>query len=204
MIWFTADTHFGHGGILAHQRHRQFADTKEMDEHLFEQMNSVLRGGDELWHLGDFCWRASRAGHYRNRIRRGVQLHLVAGNHDANSLARHCSSYQQMVVRKFGGKKFHLCHYPLLTWCGSSNGSFHLHGHSHGNLRPPRGVAMTAEQLDRFAAFGDRAVGYAGRMLRDHYGRMDVGVDSAYHLLGQLRPFSLDEVFWWLGIEDDR
>jgi calcineurin-like phosphoesterase family protein len=175
MIWFTADTHFGHPGILLHQSHRMnaFESVEEMDAQLIDQINSTVGPNDELWHLGDFAWQASRAGHYRQRL--NVRTMFVCkGNHDSNSLRRHTSSMWDMVCRKFDmcGEtyKIHMCHYPLLSWSALHYGSIHLYGHSHG---------IYEEKLNEI---------FPGRRA------MDVGVDAMFHLIGKWRPISLVEV----------
>ena len=85
-IWFTSDTHFGHQAIIKHIQ-RPFQTTQEMDETILQGLNKVLKRTDQLWHLGDYCWQASKAGHYRQRLNTR-QLHIIQGNHDANSLAK--------------------------------------------------------------------------------------------------------------------
>lgn len=174
-VYFTADTHFGHTGILAHQPERvnAFRCIEEMDTQLIDQINSIVRPNDELWHLGDFCWKASRAGHYRQRLN-VRKLHVCQGNHDPKSLRNHVSSLSDMVCSKFsrGGETFkiHLCHYPLLSWRGLHYGSIHLYAHSHGTYE---------DKLDEI---------FPGRRA------MDVGVDALFRLTGMWRPICLDEV----------
>lgn len=172
MIWFTADTHFGHAGILRHQplRGRWWSTTEDMDSDLLDAIHKVVRPEDQIWHLGDFCWHASKAGHYRQRLPKRVQLHVLRGNHDATSLRRHCSSFQGIAWKPFDGKRFHLCHYPIWSWRNRVHGSYHLYGHCHG---------MAEEELN--IARPDRRA-------------MDVGVDYAYQMFGEWRPFSLSEV----------
>lgn len=174
MIWFTADSHLGHAGILVHQpvRGEAFTDTTEMDAELIAGMTRVLRHGDTLWHLGDFCWGASKAGHYRMRIAPAVkfQFHVCRGNHDAASLGKHCSTYQHASFSKFRYKRFHLSHYAHWSWAAQFRGGYHLYGHSHGSVEAA---------LDQYKP---------GRL------SMDVGVDHAFKLLGEWRPFSLDEI----------
>ena len=181
-IWFTSDTHYGHAGILMHQRPRAaaFKDTVEMDDALIDACNAVVDRDDILCHQGDFCWMASRAGHYRQRLN-VRKLHMIRGNHDSSSLAGHCTSFKEMHTLKLqlGAPatprlKIALCHYPMLSWDGLHYGGIHLYGHSHGGFET---------ELDGF--FPDRL-------------SKDVGVDNIFRLFGQWRPISLDEILTYL------
>lgn len=77
MIWFTADTHFGHSAIVRHS-HRPFTTLKEHDDALVNNWNACVRPGDTVYHCGDFAWHD--AAGYRKRL--NGQIHLVLGNHD--------------------------------------------------------------------------------------------------------------------------
>lgn len=184
MIYFTADTHFGHTNILMHQPERlnAFESVEEMDARLIDQINAHVQPDDELWHLGDFAWKASRIGHYRQRLN-VRKLYVCQGNHDANSLRNHVSGMWDMACRKFtvGGKiiKFHMCHYPLLSWRALHHGSVHLYGHSHG---------IYEKCMDEM---------FPGRRA------MDVGMDAMYCLTEEWRPISLDEVIYRLVRDEE-
>jgi calcineurin-like phosphoesterase family protein len=108
MIWFTADLHLGHTGILTHND-RKVSCIEEMDTTIIDCINDCVGRNDILWHLGDFCWRASEAGHYRQRLK-VRQLHSIRGNHDASSLHKHCSTLSMLAMKKFDGRSFTLCH----------------------------------------------------------------------------------------------
>jgi len=183
MIWFTSDTHFGHTGVLMHQSDRlnAFKCIEEMDAQMIDQINCIVRPNDELYHLGDFCWRAGLAGHYRQRLN-VRRLYICRGNHDANSLKNHVSLMDLMLFRKFNINgdtvKIHMCHYPLLSWGSLYHGGLHLYGHSHGKYEA---------QLDEI--FPERR-------------SMDVGIDVAFKLTGMWRPFCLDEVIERLGARE--
>ncbi|MFW9874470.1 MAG: metallophosphoesterase [Candidatus Thorarchaeota archaeon] len=134
MIWFTADTHFGHTSILKHCPKRQeiFNDLHTMNKALIAGINATVDRNDILYHLGDFCWQASRAGHYRQRIN-CRKIHIIQGNHDSSSLRKHVSSMNHMLfLKKY---KMHLCHYPFESWQWFHYGGIHLHGHCHGRMR---------------------------------------------------------------------
>ena len=171
MIWFTSDTHFGHTGILTHQltRAANFDTVEAMDTALIDGINSVVGRNDELWHLGDFGWGAKKYGHYRQRLN-VRKLHVLRGNHDRSSLRRYVSSLEMMVLRKFNDIKFVLCHYPIYSWPARVHGAIHLYGHCH---------AMAEVHLDT---------------VMPHRRSLDVGVDNGYRLLGEWRPFSIDEI----------
>src|SRR5574340_33273 len=182
-IFFTADTHFGHEGILTHQPVRAglFPNTDIMDATIIDQFNAVLGPEDILYHLGDFCWKASLAGHYRQRLK-VRELHIIRGNHDSSSLRSNCSSFDMMLCCKFrvpGFKnriKIHLCHYPMLSWDALHHGGLHLYGHSHGGYET---------ELNKI---------YPGRY------SMDVGIDHMYKLTGTWQPMSLDFILGYLNV----
>ena len=60
-IFFTSDTHFGHGGALGLYR-RPFASVAAMNEGLVERWNEAVKPEDVVWHLGDFAIRQPRSG----------------------------------------------------------------------------------------------------------------------------------------------
>ena len=98
MIYFTADTHLGHKAILQHCPYRgeAFGDLHTMNKVFIDSINNTVGRSDTLYHLGDFCWSAAKAGHYRQRIN-CRKIHIIRGNHDSSSLKSHFSSMNHMV-----------------------------------------------------------------------------------------------------------
>ena len=84
-IFFTADTHFGHGGALGLFR-RPFASVAEMNEAVIARWNEAIRAGDEVWHLGDFAVRRSAAEVAENLGRLNGKIHLIIGNNDSAAI----------------------------------------------------------------------------------------------------------------------
>jgi calcineurin-like phosphoesterase family protein len=55
-LFFTSDTHFGHGGALRLYRW-PFASVAVMNEAIVERWNETVGPDDDVWHLGDFAIR---------------------------------------------------------------------------------------------------------------------------------------------------
>jgi calcineurin-like phosphoesterase family protein len=143
VIFFTADTHFGHGGALGLYR-RPFANVAAMDEAMVARWNGVVGPDDEVWHLGDvavgprapgpaaaFATRLfSRLAGLRGR------KHLVTGNNDPEDVRSWPGwlSVQPYAEIAVDGRALVLCHYALRSWNGMARGAINLHGHSHGRL----------------------------------------------------------------------
>jgi calcineurin-like phosphoesterase family protein len=136
-IWFTADTHFGHGGALGLFK-RPFGSVAEMDETLVARWNETVAPADEVWHLGDFAVRAKTERVAELLARLHGRKHLVTGNNDGPATLnaagwKSIAAYADIEVE---GVRLILCHYPFRAWDGMYKGALNLHGHSHGALAP--------------------------------------------------------------------
>lgn len=136
MIYFTADTHFGHARIIQYCR-RPFSSHEEMDEVMIERFNEVLRPGDLLYHLGDVSFSTFRPEQFTQRLKT-KEIHLILGNHDqlsnAEYLRRGFKSVREVHHLTIDKIRVDLFHYAQRTWLGKGRGGFHLFGHSHGTL----------------------------------------------------------------------
>lgn len=199
-VWFTADTHFGHKKIPFYAKRRFCLDEEEskvldliwqnknirndwspswssiarMDDYLIKKINENVKKDDILWHLGDFCWGkkkyiSDKARKYRERIN-CRNVFLVSGNHDPQEIRCVFDGSYDIYELKHESKHLVLSHYAQAFWNRSHNRSWMLYGHAHG----------TAEDwLDSHMP---------GRL------SMDVGVDNAFRVVGEYRPFSFDEI----------
>ena len=136
-IFFTSDTHFGHGGALGLYR-RPFASVAAMNEGLIERWNQKVGPDDEVWHLGDFAIRQPAAVAAELLARLHGRKHLVTGNNDpeATTALEAWKSVQPYVEVIVEGVSLVLCHYPFRSWRGMGKGWINLHGHCHGRLKP--------------------------------------------------------------------
>ena len=141
-VWFTADTHFGHGGALGLFK-RPFASVVAMDEAMVTGWNDVVGPADTVWHLGDVAVRRSPDAVAALLGRLNGAKHLVAGNNDPPGVRElpGWASVHDLVELELAGRHLVLCHYPLRSWNRQGRGALQLHGHSHGRLTPiPRQV----------------------------------------------------------------
>lgn len=151
-VFFTADHHFGHANIIRYCE-RPFLNVKEMDDALVNMWNSVVEKEDFVFHLGDFTLGdLDRFSSITRRL--NGRIHIVPGGHDHRWLERFvylsaASNSKHPVrvlaplvtidIKEYGEAEddiIVLCHYAMRVWDRSHYGSYHLYGHSHGNLPP--------------------------------------------------------------------
>lgn len=144
-VWFTADHHFGHKGIIKYSN-RPFANVDEMNESLIDRWNAVVKKGDRVYYLGDLSFLPRPITDVIvNRL--NGQIYFIKGNHDKMSNDFYTTNFVTVDDLKeiyVGAQKIVLCHYAMLVWNGSHHGAWMLHGHSHGSLH----VDRTAKRMD--------------------------------------------------------
>jgi calcineurin-like phosphoesterase family protein len=134
-VFFTSDTHFGHGGALG-LFGRPFASVGEMDAALIQRWNATVGAGDTVWHLGDVALGPAlkRAGALLDAL--AGTKHLIAGNNDPASVRAlpGWASVADYAELELDGAHLVLCHFPFRSWSGMAKGALNLHGHSHGRM----------------------------------------------------------------------
>jgi calcineurin-like phosphoesterase family protein len=221
-FYITSDFHVCHGNILKYCRRNMFLNPAEiaildereqalalpeherpktlpdfrprqesvqaMNAHILGEINKLVKPNDALLILGDFCF--GRGSDYERNVRdfrkaiRCETVRLVLGNHDngtelIRSGAVSCFSNGRkgwlpniLLDERINHKRYTYCHYAMHSWPGSGNPhhpAYHFYGHSHGTLE---------DKLDTL--FPSRH-------------SMDAGIDNAFRLFGDYRPFLLDE-----------
>ncbi len=157
MTFFTSDQHFGHAAIIKYQRH-QFATVTEMDDALVANWNARVGKRDLVYHLGDLA--QTRRDLLAVRPRLNGRIVLIRGNHDDVKLTSDLkftslfdSIHDLLDVNIPIGphpeldvparvQHIVLCHYAMRAWKNRHYGSWHLYGHSHGNLPDSDGLAF--------------------------------------------------------------
>ncbi|GAF97624.1 unnamed protein product, partial [marine sediment metagenome] len=140
-LFFSADLHLGHAKIIDHCR-RPFDSVGQMNECLVERWNETVAPGDTVYLLGDVAYKADDADSLLDRMHGNIRL--VRGDHDKNphttkGRAINLARFEQMIPFgteiEMAGQLVVLCHFPMDSWEGKYEGSFMLHGHSHGKSK---------------------------------------------------------------------
>ena len=136
MIFYTADSHFGHQNILRFCD-RPYATIDDMNRDLALRWNSKVTGDDTVYMLGDVFFRADNPEEILTLLK--GKKHLIVGNHDSSwmdkvDLGKHFKSVSLMQELSGGQAGVTLCHYPLLSWKHAKR-TYMIHGHIHQNTQ---------------------------------------------------------------------
>jgi len=136
---FTSDNHFSHTNAIKYCD-RPFLDVKEMNIKMIENWNSIVKENDIVYHLGDFVFTKFISEVEMLTTTLNGKINLIMGNHDKlirknlKYFLRFFNSIKDFDEIKLYKKSITLCHYSMRVWNKSHYGSWHLFGHSHGNL----------------------------------------------------------------------
>lgn len=135
MNYYIADVHFGHENVIKFDN-RPFKNVEEMDSVLIENWNARVKDEDNVYILGDFCYRAKeKPSWYLKRL--NGKKHFIQGNHDKRLLqdkeaVEQLESIEKMQFVKDGENTIVLCHFPIAEWNGFFRRAWHIYGHIHG------------------------------------------------------------------------
>ena len=140
MIYFSSDLHFYHKNIIEYCN-RPFVNVDEMNQTIISNFRNVVTDNDLLILVGDISFGNEDETYYAISHLPGTKI-LVRGNHD--KVIDESSKIQSLFHRianlyEFYDKPtksyFVACHYPMFHWNKSHKGSYHVHGHNHGNIK---------------------------------------------------------------------
>jgi calcineurin-like phosphoesterase family protein len=144
--FFTSDHHFGHKNIIDHTG-RPFGSVRDMDDEMVRRWNSVVRGNDTVYYIGDFG--LSSPGYLAGILGKlKGTIHLIKGNHDKKGTALNpkcrdrfesIGDVKQIYVNDKkaprGKQHIFMFHYSCDTWNKKHWSTWLLYGHSHGKGR---------------------------------------------------------------------
>ena len=113
---------------------------------MVKRWNNVVSEEDLVYHLGDFT--LDDLSHFTKWASQlNGKIRILPGSHDQPGLKYFVGSERIQVIAPLVSVAFPemmvagqpqvivLCHYSMQVWDRSSQGSWHLFGHSHGKLR---------------------------------------------------------------------
>ena len=150
--FIISDTHFGHGNALTFKRAdgsplRDFASVEEMDEHMIENWNRVVKPNDKVIHLGDIVINRK---FLKTLERLNGKKKLIMGNHDIWDITDLIPYFYDVKAYRVFDKHI-FSHIPVHK---ESIGRFaaNVHGHLHSNEVMEKGdidpyyICMSVEQ----------------------------------------------------------
>jgi len=155
--FFWSDMHMHHDPSWSPQiwKTRGFESSDDHYFSLLSNWNNVVNYDDTAFHLGDIVFQSNGEKNLMTLFERlnFSELYLMGGNHHAGykQLLNRCECNDGIFSLKIdiktvyfipnyfeiyvGKQPIVLSHYPIASWNGQGNGSWMLHGHSHGSLR---------------------------------------------------------------------
>lgn len=149
-IWVISDTHFNHANILKFEDRvgkavrGQFNSVEDMNEHMIQRWNEVVKPGDKVYHLGDVVFGNDKLEWMNTHMPRLMgSKRLVFGNHDEPSHFVGKGHFQKTSLwRIFKEFNILLTHVPVHESTvmegrgGSIRPMLNVHGHIHQNESP--------------------------------------------------------------------
>lgn len=133
--FFSSDYHLGHNNILKYDS-RPFKDIHHHDEMIIANHNKVVGLNDDFYFLGDFSFNDKKTQEYLSRL--NGNKFFINGNHDnkdtINLYKKYGTYLGNLVEVSINYQNIVLCHYAMRVWRASHKKTWHLYGHSHGNL----------------------------------------------------------------------
>ena len=139
MKYYISDTHFGHANIMR-LCNRPFSSVEEMDNIIINNWNNKVMPEDDIFFLGDFCFKSGKAPQeYLKRL--NGHKYFIIGNHDQSikkdirGLSKYLEDITYYLEVKDEDSKIILMHYPILEWNGYFHNTLHFYGHIHNNTK---------------------------------------------------------------------
>lgn len=201
--WITADTHYWHKNIVKGVSNwndksgcRDFSTMSEHNNTIVDNINKYVNPDDVLIHLGDWSFSGiDKIWEFRRRLN-VEEIHLLLGNHDhhieGNKVLPNCTTRH---FPQGSGPIFDLDKQEFLSVCAqnlftsvSHVGVFQIHGLklfcSHYSHR-----VWNNSHKGRVHLYG-----HSHGTIPDFGRSMDVGVDTAFKLMGEYRPLKFQEI----------
>lgn len=169
--FWTADTHFGHANIMKYCD-RKFNSVHDMNVELTRAWNNTVSKDDTIYFLGDLCLNKKKI--VQHLLNLNGRLIYIPGNHDSQAEKIIRAAEKELGIPL--AEKIT----PLLS---TKIDGYHITMCHY---------AMRVWNKSHYGTI--QLYGHSHAGLPPEGRQLDVGVDNAFKLLGEYRPFSLEEV----------
>lgn len=170
MIYFTSDIHHRHKRICEITDRHEVVDQEQHDEWLIELWNSQVTKQDIVYHLGDFSFASKYEDIAAFITRLNGAIFLLKGNHDKTDNLNKLKS-NNLIQHWYDYKEIQI---KGITTC-----MFHF--------------PISSWHKQHYGSF--HLYGHSHGCHQGNGKLLDVGLDSAYNILGEHRLFTQDEVY---------
>lgn len=215
MIYFTSDTHYGHKNICRgtsswdrveegsnHQSTRDFDTLEDMNYALVKGINDYIGPDDELWHLGDWSFGGiQNIWNFRRQIN-CENINLVFGNHD-----EHIEKNKKIEISQEDGLKYTEKFGKIIYKYELDNKKLVPKVYLQDLFKSTQYYKELSIEGHKICLlhYGMRVWNKSHKGAIHLYGHshdtlpgvgksMDVGVDVAFRMFGEYRPFSWKEI----------
>jgi len=172
-VWFSSDLHLNHEAVIKFGR--KFDSVEQMNTHILQEINIRVGKNDLLVLLGDTLMQEKDYITFLDYLN-CENVILLFGNHcnrgklysaliECDKLI-YLGDYLELNIE---GQIVCCSHFPQFNWNYQDDGSFHLHGHLHGDEN------SVIKEIHKYRS-------------------MDVGVDSYYNFFGEYSLFSFEQI----------
>ncbi|HSB65607.1 MAG TPA: hypothetical protein VLD65_03460 [Anaerolineales bacterium] len=178
-IFVTADQHWGHVNIMK-SCNRPFASISEHDAEMIKAWNSAVSNDDVVYHLGDVTLAsAALASEVFSQLNGSIHVLGYPWHHDSRWLKKpQCSRNGQVLIDQ-----------PIVVLERMLK--------SGDEWLPAVLCHYPFEVWDRKHYGAVHLHGHTHGSLKQMPSRLDVGVDVAFKLFGEYRPFRMEEAVSW-------
>jgi len=214
-IWFSADSHFFHKNIAGPKvsswksGYRDFEDEKEMSKHIVKLWNQTMKEDDILYFLGDWSFGGlENIWNFRKQLRVKT-IHFILGNHDQhiidNKELPNCFWNTDFEQIKYSNGEYSRDIQELNISLTSDE--THRRAMAQDVFTSVQDVLTVNHGKHTFfmSHFAHRIwlnshkgsihlFGHSHGTIPDYGKSMDVGIDVSKRLIGDYRPFSIEEI----------
>lgn len=169
-VYFSSDLHLNHEAVIKFGR--KFDNVSHMNDHIIVETNKLVRENDLLVLMGDTMMGDKNYEQFLGSIN-CKNVIILLGNHcnrgkllGVSHKLLYVGDYLELNIE---GQIICCSHFPMFNWNYQDDGSYHLHGHLHGDEN------SIIKEIHKYRS-------------------VDVGIDSYYNMFGEYSLFSFEQI----------